>query len=281
MQDKNQITLLNLNSDKTIKEQILILLKRYIEEKTYQEFIDLFSELQKQTKLLNIPQAEKWNLDFFFEYHAAEEIILEVLENKRADIFDWIWDNYYLNFFTKFDKEKSIYDLCRLYDFQEMKNHILKKCQGVILFTEAFRLNQMKENTICSISASSLRDFLGIKAFHKKGRGILKDFCDKHNLEYAVSDKSTTEEYLYNRYLTKWRRSTSENYEQMERMLKSHPDIIGELPNKEEWIEKRLKDVKSWWGTLTFFNEPILSKHSVVFITKDFIYKSKFLNYDR
>ena len=70
---------------------------------------------------------------------------------------------------------------------------------------------------------------------------------------------------------------TTENYEMMEKLQKENPDFIGELPNKEEWIQKRLKDVKEWWGTLTFFNKPILSKHSVVFIRKDFIYKNKFL----
>ena len=211
------------------------------------------------------------------EYLRWEFVLINIASNDRADILEYIWsEGMYFDIFTKnryLNFNLSIYDLCQQTNKNKVLDFINKATNGIKLFTEAFRLEQMDNKSILSICATKLRQQIKVKNFHQSNRDKLLQYCNENDLKYAVVNKTLDEYYFYGRFAESTKRRASLQHKQMIDMSNRSVGTDFEFhynKSQKEVEEQWLKWWIEWRNTIKFINAPILSKDYVIFIKNNF-----------
>jgi len=239
-------------------------LKDFINE-IWNEYHNL-SAIEKQ---LNDPEWLNWNY-----------LLFDIVIKNRVDIFEYIWNvGFRFNIFRKQDYLgfQSIYDLCIECNKKEILELINRKTGNIKLFTEVWRIQYNKafdNKTILSCSASDLKDYIRVKNFHQSNRDKLLKFCDDNNIMYATLKYNNLDEYnFYGRFIESKKRDANRLHQVMKEMSNRSVGTDFEFnydkttqEQEKEYIRRHIE----WYNTLNFVNAPILSKHSVLIVKKDF-----------
>lgn len=179
------------------EKQIKDYLQRLIENNcTVKEFDGAINRFQQSISIAGLILCTIFNKGLLFT----------ICENNRKDLFDYVWcnDDYFISIWNDWlDLKKNLYDICGLFGFHEMQEHILKRCFYIKLLKDVKYLHKMDKYSLLNINAGEVRKYLGIKRFDYTGRAELQSFLNKHNLTIYTTDTSLMEWCFYRRYLFK------------------------------------------------------------------------------
>lgn len=209
---------------------------------------------------------EKMKQAFLLEW-IDKRLFLQIIKFSRTDILNYLW-----NFGCHFDIFKPINSATNQNFFdiadKKMKDFILEKCKNLKLFTDINQISKMDNKSLLCVHAKELREFLNIKAFHQSNRDKLEKFCNEFDFKYACLEKKMQEFYFYGRFLIRMKKNIKEDYQMLKDFVNSK--LIEMDETEEEFENRKTQNYIKWFNTITFANEPILSKHCIIFIKKDF-----------